>query len=413
VNLLLRVVAAAVQIVATFAIVSVLPPTVAGVYFKGFVITYGLAAVLRGKYDLFVARHFLGRTFTGVADRELVRGLGIRVLVRSAIACAVLLVVTTDLDVMEPHLRPYLETYLPFVLAVPLSALALFLSSVLRAVNRTLSSALVATYGINVVIIAVTFGASGSEDTRLMFLSWGFFAGTLSAAVVGVFITRYVFQVTAAASQPAAGSVTWRKIYASAGENGLTGLALAGLQWGPVYLLVILGTEIQIADYAVAARTAQAIELLLPATILVPHSVLLHSKLARAIQGECKKLTVDLIASLLTTSAVVAAVGVITPRLVAFYGMNYQNLTILFAVAFATQWLAGTSRPAIRHLVAIWNLPQLRRILVVSMIGALTISLAGITPYGALGAAVGVLFGAMLMDTQALIAAFLGTRCAT
>src|SRR5882757_10281704 len=168
----LRIVAAVLQISATVAVLQVLPPAAAGVYFKGFVIAYGLAALLRGKYDLFIAQHFVNpqQSDLGARARAVVRALGIRVLIRSAIACAALLVVTTDLDVMDVYLRPYLQTYLPFVLAVPFATLALFLSSVLRAVNRTLSSTLVATYSINIMILAVANSASGSEETLLLML---------------------------------------------------------------------------------------------------------------------------------------------------------------------------------------------------------------------------------------------------
>ena len=31
------------------------------------------------------------------------------------------------------------------------------------------------------------------------------------------------------------------------GENGFTGLALAGLQWGPICALAVLGTAIEVA----------------------------------------------------------------------------------------------------------------------------------------------------------------------
>ena len=48
VDLGLRIVAAVLQIFATVAVLQILPPTEAGVYFKGFVIAYGLAALLRG-----------------------------------------------------------------------------------------------------------------------------------------------------------------------------------------------------------------------------------------------------------------------------------------------------------------------------------------------------------------------------
>ena len=82
----LRIVAAVLQISATAAVLQVLPPATAGVYFKGFVIAYGLAALLRGKYDLFVAQHFVGPHDPTRSPRELVRGLGIRILIRSGIA---------------------------------------------------------------------------------------------------------------------------------------------------------------------------------------------------------------------------------------------------------------------------------------------------------------------------------------
>src|SRR5450432_3719477 len=98
----LRIVAAVLQIAATVAIVRALEPETAGIYFKGFVIAYGLAALLRGKYELFAAHAFIGHSPQlqfGIPARLLVRALGIRVLIRSAIACAILLVVTADLDV--------------------------------------------------------------------------------------------------------------------------------------------------------------------------------------------------------------------------------------------------------------------------------------------------------------------------
>jgi O-antigen/teichoic acid export membrane protein len=409
-NFGLRVLAAVLQIFATVAVVQTLPPTTAGVYFKGFVIAYGLAALLRGKYDLFVAHHFLGRPDTNLPARELVRGLGIRVLIRSAIACAILLVITADLDVMEPHLRPYLETYLPFVLAVPFATLALFLASVLRAVNRTLSSTLVSTYSINVMILAAANSAFGTEETALFILSWAFFVGTLLAAATGVLITRHVFQAAASGPQAGLDPASWREIYTVAAGYGLTGMTLACLQWGPLCALAVLGSEVQLADYAVVTRTAQVIDFLIPAAILVPHSFLLHSRLANALRSPHGKLLVDLAVSLATTTASVLAVAIATPWIVDLYGAEYTNLTDLFALLFATQWINGAGRPAIRHLAANWNLPLIRRILFVSMLVAIVLSLVGIPAYGALGAAVSVFAGALLLNGQAIQAAFAGCR---
>ena len=404
-NLGLRIVAAVLQISATIAVLQALTPTVAGVYFKGFVIAYGLAALLRGKYDLFVAQHFVGPRDPARSTRELVRGLGIRILIRSAIACAILLVVTTDMDVMDVHLRPYLQTYLPFVLAVPFATLALYLANVLRAVNHTLASTLVATYSINIMILVVAYGSTGSEDTLLTLLSWAFFAGTVLAAGVGVLITRRVFPPA-----PQLAPIAWPEVYAASTRNGLTGIALACLQWGPLCLLALLGSEIEIAHYAVVTRTANVIDFLIPAAILVPQSMLLHSRLSDTMQSSHGKLIVDLVASVATTTCCVALIAIATPWLVDLYGSSYTGLTELFALLFAAQWLNGAGRPAIRHLAARWNLSLIRRILFVSMTVAVISSVIGIPAYGALGAAISMCLGALLLNGQAVHAAFAGCK---
>jgi hypothetical protein len=405
-NLGLRAVAAVLQISATFVVLQVLPPTVAGVYFKGFVIAYGLSALLRGKYDLFVAQHFVGQQDLQVPARELVRGLGIRILIRSTFACAILLVVTTDLDVMDVYLRPYLQTYLPFVLAVPFATLALFLANVLRAVNRTLSSILVQTYSINIMILAVAHSVSGSEDDLLRWLSWAFFAGTLLAAGVGVLLTRNAFP---ARDEPAGHKpepAAWREIFVASSRHGLAGIALACLQWGPVCLLALMGSELQLAHYAAVTRTAQVVDFLIPAAILVPHGFLLHSRFADAMHSGHGKLWVDLVVSLATTTLCVLAVAIATPWIVDLYGVDYTKLTELFVLLFATQWLNGAARPAIRHLAAHWNFPLTRRILFVSMAAAIVSSLVAIPKYGAFGAAISVFVGALLWNGQTVRAAF-------
>jgi hypothetical protein len=408
VELLLRVAAAALQVLATVAVVRALPPTVAGVYFKGFVIAYALAALVRGKYELYIYQYFLSQPHTGISARELVRALGIRVLIRGALASAFLLVFTTDLDVMEPHFRPYLGTYLPFVLAVPFAALAVFLASALRAVNRTLSSVLVSSYSINLMILAAASFAANEDEGALLFLSWAYFAGTLLSCAVGVLLTRKAFQIPTSQPGTTRDPEAWREVYLSAARGGLNGIALAFLQWGPICVLAIFGTEVQLAQYAVVTRTAQIVDFLIPAAILVPHTALLHSRLANAMRTPVSKLLVDLSVSLATTTLCVLAVGVLTPWLVEWYGPAYSGLTILFALLFATQWLNGAARPAIRHLGAHWDARRIRRILWVSAVPAIAVSLFGIDSYGNLAAAVGIALGALLLNVQATHAAF---RC--
>ena len=336
---ILRVLAAVLQIAATIAIVRALEPDTAGIYFKGFVIAYGLAALLRGKYELFTAHFFIGHSPQmqfGIPARLLVRALGIRVLIRSAIACAILLVFTADLDVMETHLRPYLETYLPFVLAVPFASLALLLSGTLRAVNRTLGSVLVASYSMNIAILAGAYFAS--PEDALFVLSWAFFAGSVLMAVTGVLITRRVFKEQAGLADAGTAAYPWADVYASTGSNGLTGIALAGLQWGPACVLAIFGTDLGIAQYAVVYRTAQIIDFLVPSVILIPHSTRFQSQLCEAMSTLRGKLAVDLAVSFSTTTAWVIAVALITPWLVGIYGPPYTEV-------------AATLPAAVRHAV--------------------------------------------------------------
>jgi hypothetical protein len=408
-ELVLRIIGAALQIGATVAVVQVLPPAVAGIYFKGVIIAYGLAALLRGKYDLFIAQHFVNpqQSELGARARAVVRALGIRVLIRSAIACAALLVVTTDLDVMDVYLRPYLQTYLPFVLAVPFATLALFLASTLRATNRTLGSVIVATYGINAMIIAAGVAVSmRPEEDGLLILSWAFFIGSLLAALMGVLLTRYVFKVPTDSAQLSLTAAEWREIYMSTGENGLTGLALAGLQWGPICALAVLGTAIEVAEFGVVTRTAQVVDFLIPAVIFVPQSARFQSRLCRAMRTARGKLAVDLSVSLATTSACVLAVAILTPLFLSWYGPAYSGLTLLFILLFITQWVNGVSRPAMRRLAADWDLHRIRRVLFTSMSVAILLSVFGVDRFGAVAAAVGVLAGAVLLNGQAIESAF-------
>jgi hypothetical protein len=406
----LRIVGAALQIVATVAVVQALAPQVAGIYFRGAVIAYGLAALLRGKYDLFVAHHFVNpqKSDLGEHARAIVRGLGIRVLIRSAIACAVLLVFTSDLDVMDVYLRPYLQTYLPFVLAVPFATLALFLASTLRAVNHTLGSVIVASYGINVLIIVaanVTFLIT--PEAPLLTISWGFFIGSVLAAGMGVLLTRHVFGVPKHPARLNLDAAEWRDIYASTARNGVTGVALAALQWGPACVLAVFGTAVEIAQFAVAIRTAQIIDFLIPAVIFAPKSAHIQSRLCQAMHSARGKLAVDLSVSIATASACVVAVAILTPLFfVNWYGPAYSGLTVLFGLLFLTQWVAGALRPALRQLAADGDLRRVRRMMFVSMTGAIAVSLAGVSNFAPLAAAAGSLAGALLLNGQALNWAF-------
>jgi hypothetical protein len=406
-ELALRAIGAVLQLVATVAVVRTMPAEGAGVYFRGVIIAYGLAALLRGKYELFVAQRFIGEQQKAwdISARELVRGLGIRVLIRSALACAGLLVVTADLDVMDVYLRPYLQTYLPFVLAVPFATLALFLAGTLRAANRTLGSIITSSYGINAMITVAALAVYLSPLPALITLSWAFFVGSILACGIGVLLTRYVFEVPPSSSSVRLQSSEWQEIYSQSARNGMTGVALAGLQWGPACVLAVWGTAVEIAHFGVVARTAQTIDFLIPAVIFVPQSARIQSRLCAAMRTPRGKLAVDLIVSAATTSVCVLGVAVVTPWLVRLYGPGYSGLADIFVLLFAAQWAHGAGRPALRQLAADWKLSRIRRVLLTSMGFAILLSLVGMQEYGPVAAAAGMLAGALLENGQAVASA--------
>jgi O-antigen/teichoic acid export membrane protein len=240
----------------------------------------------------------------------------------------------------------------------------------------------------------------------LVILSWAFFIGSLLAAGIGVLLTRHVFEVPEDAARLKLSPTEWREIYTSTGENGLTGLALAGLQWGPMCVLALWGTTLEIARYGVVIRTSQIIDFLVPAVIIVPYSARFQSRLCHAMRTARGKLGVDLTVSLATTSACVIAVAILTPWFVGWYGTAYEGLTLLFVLLFVTQWVNGASRPAVRRLAAQWDLRHIRRVLASSMGVAILLSVLGVDRYGAVAAAVGVLAGTVLMNGQAMQLAF-------
>ncbi len=89
-EVLLRLLGAALQILATWAVVRALTPEEAGVYFRGFVIALGLSTLLRGKYEIYLAQHIIGRraTSTGIPNGVLLMQIARRMLLRSARRCA-------------------------------------------------------------------------------------------------------------------------------------------------------------------------------------------------------------------------------------------------------------------------------------------------------------------------------------
>jgi len=310
-------------------------------------------------------------------------------------------VLTTDLDIQEPQLRPYLETFLPFMLAIPFSTLAMLFAGALRAANRTLGSILISTYALNLTLIAAALFAT--EEHLLLVLSWTFCSGTLLAAGIGALIARRVFNGRNAPLTPRVSA--WRDVYTGVASHGVTGWALAALQWGPLSVLAVMGPALQIAEYAVVARTAQVVEIMLPVMLFAPGCHALQPSFTQYVRSERMRLLANLGVALAAASTWVALLLIAAPWLLPLFGPPYAVLGTLLTVLLCMQWITGIGRPAIRFLSASWHPKRIRNALCISGGVAIAISLVSTRQHGAYAAAVATFAGALLINGQAIFAA--------
>jgi hypothetical protein len=394
-ELLLRLLGAVLQILATWAVVHALTPEEAGVYFRGFVIALGLSTLLRGKYEIYMAQHIIGRRATtiGIPNGVLLMQLARRMLLRSSLLCAVLLVVTADLDIQAPQLQTVLQTYLPFVLAVPCVSLSSLLGEALRAANRTLGI-VVAAYAVNLsMLLAVVLAPS---DASLALYSWAFLLGSLVSAGVAAALARRAFPIARGES-----SLPIRREALQAVDlRELIGLARGLLLWGPLCILAVWAPPIQMAQYAVAARTALIVDIFLPALNLTGCRETLLA--TQAGQAPRRLLLRQLAMALVYSSAFVVPLLVLAPATLALYGKPYDSQLTVYALLLGVQWANGVGRPAVRHAVVEWDA---RRIGVAVGSGAVAVVLIcalGVTAYGALAAAAASLIGALIVNGRAI-----------
>jgi hypothetical protein len=392
---LLRLLGAALQILATWAVVHALTPDEAGIYFRGFVITLGLSTLLRGKYEISMAQHIIGlrACATGIPNGVLLMQLSRRMLLRSTLLCAVLLVLTADLDIQAPQLQTVLQTYLPFVLALPFFGLSSLLGEALRAANRTLG-AVVAAYAVNLSILLAV--ALAPPDASLVLYSWAFLLGSVVSAGVSAALAWRAFPVTLAeGSRPMS-----REVLQAVDSRELIGLARGALLWGPLCILSIWAPAVQMAQYAVAARTALIVDIFLPALNLTGCRETLRA--TQLVPAPRRLLIRQLAAALVYSSAFVVPLLVLAPPTLAIYGKPYDSNLTVYALLLGVQWINGVGRPAVRHAVVAWDA---RRIGVAVGSGAVAVVLicaVTVATYGALAAAAASLIGALIVNGRAI-----------
>src|ERR1700677_4084722 len=399
-ELLLRLLGAALQILATWAVVRALTPEEAGVYFCGFVIALGLSTLLRGKYEIYMAQHIIGRraTTTGIPNGVLLMQLARRVLLRSSLLCAVFLVVMADLDIQAPQLQTTLQTYLPFVLAVPCVSLSSLLGEALRAADRTLGIVVVA-YAVNLsMLLAVVIAPS---DASLALYSWAFLLGSLVSVGVAAALAWRAFPV---ARGQGYSLPICRAELRGVDSRELIGLARGLLLWGPLCILAVWAPPIQMAQYAVAARTALIVDMFLPALNLTGSREILMA--TQPLQAPRRLLLKQLAAALVYSTAFVVPLLVLAPVTLALYGKPYDSQLTVYVLLLGVQWANGAGRPAVRQAVVEWNAGRIGVAVGSGAVAVVLICALGVSTYGALAAAAGLLTGALIVNGRAIGMAF-------
>jgi O-antigen/teichoic acid export membrane protein len=396
-EMLLRVIGATLQIVATWAVVHALPPVSVGAYFRGFVISLGFAAFLRANYEMYAAYHIIARRslVTGISDSTLIMQLGRRVLLRSSLVCGVLLVITADIDIQAPRLLPALETYLPFVLAIPWVSLSSFISEALRAANRTLFGTVVGSYVLNIsMLLAVVIAPSSGS---LTLYSWMYFGGSVVAAVLAVIFARWALRP----DWHHADTPIPREILRGADERGVIGLARAVMLWGPLCILAVSVGAQEMAYYAVAARTAMILDFILPALNLSGGRDLISD--LHPAQMSRRVIVAQLSGALLYSSIFVGIALVAAPATLRLYGYPYDSQLPVYLLLLAVQWANSIGRPAIRHLVARWDVGRISAAVGTAAVSALLVCGLAINSFGILAPAGASLIGALLMSLWAIV----------
>jgi hypothetical protein len=399
----LRLTGATLQILATWAVVHSLAPESAGIYFRGFVIASAVAALMRAKYELYTAHHLIGRSVapSQISDGILLRQLGRRVLLRSGLACVALLVVMADIDIQAPRLQPALETYLPFVLAIPPMSLSRYIGEALRAANRTLVGTIVAAYAQNLSILAVALVPGGAPLTLYI---WTFLGGCLISAAVAVALALKVFP----AEWKQGARPIPREVLQSADEREVIGLGRAVLLWGPLTVLAVFSSTTQMAEYAVAARTAMVVDYFLPALNLSGGRDLLSR--ARRSQPTYALLSAQLRGSLLVSSLFIAIPLAASWVTLKMYGFPYDTQLAVYVFLLCEQWINSVSRPAVRYAVFTWDAPRIRAAVGSGAIAAIFVCCSAVNLYGALAVAIGTMTGAVVLNAYAIVNALRVSR---
>jgi hypothetical protein len=216
-----------------------------------------------------------------------------------------------------------------------------------------------------------------------------------------------------------AAGLAWHAFPASRGEAAATpisremlqavdsrewiGLARGVLLWGPLCILSVWAPPLEMARYAVAARTALIVDYFLPAlnmtgcreTLIVTQRTHLPRRL----------LVQQLAAALVYSSVLVAPLLLLSAETLKLYGSPYDSHLNIYALLLGVQWVNGVGRPALRQAVVRWDARRIGLTLGSGAVAVVLVCALGVASYGALAAAAASLIGALLVNARAIVLA--------
>jgi hypothetical protein len=277
-------------------------------------------------------------------------------------------------------------------------SLSSLLGEALRAANRTLGI-VVSTYAVNVSILLAVILAP--PHASLSVYSWAFLAGSIASAAAAIGLSKKVFPADSNET-----NIAFVQQLRAADVLELFGLARGAQLWGPLCILSLCATPLQMAQYAVAARLAMVIEFFLPALNLVGGDLVVDS--ADAAREAPGRLIKQLAASLCYSCAFVVPLSMMAPATLKLFGDPYDSDWTIYALLLGVQWLNGAGRPAVRFAAVAYDARRIGVLIGLAALVGMLVCLLGVTSYGAIAAAAGSLLASLILTTGATLMAFLG-----
>jgi len=217
------------------------------------------------------------------------------------------------------------------------------------------------------------------------------------AAAIAVVLARRAFPATRAESSREPIS---REALQAVDSREYIGLARGVLLWGPLTILSVWAPAVQVAQYAVAARTALIVDFFLPAL-----NVSGCRETLVATQPVCASrqlLVGQLVRALAYSTALVLPLLLLAPETLRLFGAPYDKQLTVYALLLGVQWANGVGRPAVRHAVVEWDARRIGIALGSGAVAVVLLCALGVASYGALAAAAASLIGALIVNARAI-----------